>query len=141
MNEDRLLITVNFDVTGDIEEVGIKDITDRLKEIIQEAIGEIEFGEENWKTVFGGPLTIESKQMSVRYCESPFCEHCGERYDDFGIEISDGNTSWCLDCFLANDDAFTEKEIEEMEKKLIQLKKEYYKNKLEELEPKKKRKK
>lgn len=46
----------------------------------------------------------------IRYCELPFCEHCGEGHEPFGVEINDGGTQWCLTCYSCSYEITDEQE-------------------------------
>jgi len=74
------------------------------------------------------------KKYKVTYSDEPFCEHCGSNHDDFAAEVFDkeDDSYWCTNCAWVNgtitDDEYDEIEVEEKKRK-----KEYYKNKLEEI--------
>jgi hypothetical protein len=40
----------------------------------------------------------------IEYVELPFCEHCGDGHEPFGVQIFDGNTHWCLDCYSCDNE-------------------------------------
>lgn len=70
----------------------------------------------------------------VRYTDSPSCEHCGENFDDFAAEFQEnGGPTWCIDCFVI-DNELSEEEEEEIMKEEKRLKIQYYKDKIKELE-------
>ncbi len=152
--DDRMfLITAKFKLRGsDLDGIDIEHVKSNTQDAIQNAVGEIEFSseyydgngedEEVWAAFLNGDVVLDVKEMKIDICARPDCEHCGLGHKDFGIQIFDGATHWCLDCTLAGEpDAFSEKEIEEMEKEVKKMKKEYYTKKLEELEPTKRKKK
>jgi len=39
----------------------------------------------------------------IWYCELPNCEHCGEGYAVFGIEIDHNGIDRCLDCYKSSE--------------------------------------
>ncbi len=45
---------------------------------------------------------VEVCGFDVEYVPRPFCEQCGMGYKDFGVQIGDGKTYWCLDCWVAD---------------------------------------
>ena len=52
----------------------------------------------------------------ISYIELPFCEHCGEGHEPFGVEIDDGGTGWCLDCYMCSE-TVTEEQEQKIRKK------------------------
>lgn len=79
-------------------------------------------------------VKVEIKEFSYKIVALPFCEHCGEHHEEFGLEFFDGGTSWCLDCLNANEQLSDEEYnhyrreeneayIKYLEKKLKKLKK------------------
>ena len=48
---------------------------------------------------------------TINFVELPFCEHCGEGHEAFGAQIDDGNTQWCLSCYMCSND-ITDEEME-----------------------------
>lgn len=142
--DDRMfLITAKFKLRGsDLDDITIEHVKSNVQNAIQNAVGEIEFSseyynsedDEVWSAFLDGNVIIETKEMKVDICARPDCEHCGLAHEDFGIQIFDGGTHWCLDCFLSGEpDAFSKEEIKEMEKEVKKITKEYYTKKLKEL--------
>lgn len=70
-------------------------------------------------------------ELNVRYTALPFCEHCGEGYDEFGVEIEapNGGTSWCLPCFTT-DYELCEQDMATINKTMQRKEKAHYKKKL-----------
>ena len=79
------------------------------------------------------PEKFSLAELNIDYTSLPFCEHCGEGYVDFGVEIMepDGGTYWCLDCFTSNYE-LCDQDIAKIEETLQIEKKAHYKKKLEE---------
>ena len=143
--EKTYIITTKFKVSGILPSfITTEHIESNIESAIEEAIGETALSSEyydmdediEWAVYLKGNVkVIESKEMAVSICEEPFCEHCGERHQDFGIEVFDGGTSWCMSCFLCNDDdVFTEKELDEIYKEEKKLKRQYLLKQLKELD-------
>ena len=139
------LVTARFRVYGNPHHhLSDEHLKSNIAAAVDEGVGEIEFSgewydsQEDWVDALfqEGYTKVELKEFSVSYSESPFCEHCGERHQDFGIMIGDGGTYWCFSCFLSGDgsDFFSEKEIEEMWAEEKRLRKEFYKKKLKEMD-------
>ena len=78
-------------------------------------------------------IKIELKEFSYEIRALPFCEHCGENHEEFGIQFNVDGTSWCLDCYNSDGHLSKEQYAEYWEKVRIAYK-EYLKKKLEELE-------
>ena len=79
-------------------------------------------------------VTVEIQEFSYKIVPLPFCEHCGENHEEFGLQFFDGGTHWCLDCFNSGNDisdeqynAYIEEEkqahLKYLEDKLKKLKK------------------
>ena len=145
MSRKTYLITAQFRVSGDFEHhIEEKHIIQNVESGIDEGTGEIElwgeyYGDYDWiETIFGeGTARVTNiKEFEIEYVEAPFCEHCGERHEDFGAQISDGGTHWCLNCFLSGSDKnfFSEEEIEEFWKEEKEGRKQYYIKKLKEMD-------
>ena len=139
------IVTVKFKVNGILPSIVTKKhIESNIQSEIEEAVGEVALSSEyydmqediEWAVFLEGDVKVESEEISIDICEEPFCEHCGERHTDFGVQVSDGGTSWCLDCFLSgsHSDVFSEDELNELRKKEKTLAKKYYMKKLMELD-------
>ena len=138
------IVTVNFKVSGYLPDMVTKEhIEGNISSGIQDVVSEIALSSEyydmqediEWGVYLEGDVKIKSTEFSVNICNDPFCEHCGERHTDFGIEISDDGTSWCMDCFLSeNDDVFSKEELKEIYKKEKFLRREYLIKQLYDLE-------
>lgn len=133
-------VTVNFQIKGYlpymIEEEHIKG---KIEDLLHDTIalhGEY-YGDydEEWEMYPSGKINVELSEFSITYTEQPFCEHCGERHSDYGVEIHDGGTSWCLNCWLSGNE-MTDEEIEEIQEKEREGKKEYYQKQLDTLNKK-----
>lgn len=138
------VVTAKFKVSGILPSfIDKKHIEGNIRSEIEEAVGEIALSSEyydmdediEWGLYLEGDVNIDSDEFSIDICEEPFCEHCGERHTDFGIEVSDGGTSWCIDCFLSgNDEFFSKEELDELYKREKKERREYLLKKLHELE-------
>jgi len=138
------IVTAKFKVSGYLPYMVTKEhVESNITSQIEDAVGEIALSSEyydmdediEWGVYLHGDVKIKSQEFSVDICEEPFCEHCGERHTDFGIEVHDDGTSWCIDCFLSgNDDVFSEEELKELYKKEKFLRREYLLKQLHELE-------
>lgn len=140
------IVTAKFKISGFLPDMVTEEhIIHNLKAAIQDAVNEIPLSseyyqnyeeDEEWAVYLEDNIKIEMEQMSVRICSDPFCEHCGERYTDFGVEIFYDGTSWCLDCYLSgsNREYLSEEDIKEIQKKLKELKKKHLLKQLHELE-------
>ena len=143
LDDRTFLITAKFKLRGsDLDDIDIEHVTSNVQNAIENSVREVEFSseyygddeDEVWSAFLEGNATVNVKEMKVNICERPDCEHCGLGHEDFGIQIFDGGTHWCLNCFLSNDDnAFSKEEIKLMEKEVKKLKKEHYTKKLKEL--------
>ena len=100
----------------------IKSLESRLKEATKEL--------DVYRTK---PEKYSLGELTVRYSALPFCEGCGERYTEFGVEIEapEGGTSWCLPCFASGNE-LCEQDIATIERTLKKKEKAYYKKKLRE---------
>ena len=140
MSNDRdFIVTVTFKMRGEVpktipEEYIADCVAQDFRCETQFSYDEESF-EEYYMAQIGDESTVSVKvrEFSVCYDEKPFCEHCGDGHKDFGATISLDGVNWCIDCVCLEDD-FTEYEIEQMRKKEKEGLKEYYKNKLKELE-------
>jgi hypothetical protein len=119
-------------------------IESNIQDVIDEAVGDVALSSEyydmnddiEWEIYLEGKVKIQSKEFSIDICEDPFCEHCGERHTDFGIEVRDDGTAWCIDCFLSGsdaDDVLSKEELSDLYKREKKLKIEHYKEKLKQL--------
>jgi len=143
LDDRTFLITAKFKLRGnDLDDIEIEHVKSNTQNAIQNAVGEIEFSseyynsddDEVWAAFLDGEVILDVKEMKIDICAHPDCEHCGLGHEDFGIQIFNGATHYCLDCTLAGEpDAFSKEEIKEMEKEVKRLKKEYYTKKLKEL--------
>lgn len=128
------IVTAKFKISGFLPDMVTEEhINHNLKAVIQDAVNEIPLSseyyqnyeeDEEWAVYLEDNIKIEMEQMKVRICSHPFCEHCGERYTDFGVEIFDGSTSWCLDCYLSGSDRenLSEEDIKEIRKRVKKFK-------------------
>ena len=66
----------------------------------------------------------------ITYKELPFCEHCGDGYKVFGVEVCVGGTSYCMNCASCDGDIFTPEEEVEIFKKEKEKEIAFYKSKL-----------
>jgi len=141
-----------FIVTGKFKMSGIlpgfvekKHIEGNIQSAIEEAVAGIALSSEyydmdddiEWEVYLDGDVKVKSKEFIVEIREDPFCEHCGERHTDFGIEVYDDGTSWCIDCFLSGSDAedvFSKEELKELYKRVKNERRGYLLKKLHELE-------
>jgi len=69
---------------------------------------------------------------TVKYTEEPFCEHCGENFDDFAVVFDDDGIERCYACFTC------EHELTVSESKFINEKErlltiDYYEKKIKKL--------
>ena len=147
-NDDNktFIVTAKFKMSGILPGYVTKEhIESNIQAAIDEAVGDVALSSEyynmnddvEWEVYLEGKVKVESKEYSVEICEDPFCEHCGERHQDFGIEVHDDGTSWCIDCFLSDgaaDDVISKEELKELYKREKKLKVEHYKEKLKRLE-------
>lgn len=77
------------------------------------------------------------RKTEIIYSELPFCEGCGENHTDFGASImhEDGGTSWCIDCWVDDEDCdFTKEEWEKIRNKEKESELKYYREKVRKLE-------
>lgn len=143
--EKTYIITTKFKVSGILPSfIKTEHIEANIQSAIEDAVGEIALSSEyydmeddiEWAVYLKGNVNmLDTKEIAVHICEEPFCEHCGERYQDFGIEIFDGGTSWCMGCFLSNDSGtFSEKEIDEIYKEEKRLRRKHLLKLLKELD-------
>ena len=148
-SEDRnrtFLVTVNFKVSGYLPDmVTKKHIESNIQSEIEESVGEIALSSEyydmdddiEWGVYLSGDVKVKTQEFSIDICEEPFCEHCGERFTDFGIEVHDDGSSWCIDCFLSGSDAedvLSKEELTDLYKREKKERREYLLRKLHELE-------
>lgn len=140
------IVTAKFKMSGILPGyVEKKHIEGNIQSAIEEAVGDIALSSEyydmnddiEWEIYLEGDVKVRSKEFSVVIREEPFCEHCGERHTDFGIEVYDDGTSWCMGCFLSGsdaDDVFTKEELKELYKREKLERRSYLLKKLHELE-------
>jgi len=140
------LVTAKFKMSGVLSPIVTKEhVESNIKYDLGEALGDIVLSSEyydmnddiEWEIYLEGDVKVESKEFSIEICKEPFCEHCGERHTDFGIEVHDDGTSWCIDCFLSGGDAeyvLSKEELKELYKKEKFLRREYLLKQLHELE-------
>jgi len=147
-SEDKkrtFIVTIKFKVGGYLPYMVTKEhVESNIRSEVEEAVGEIALASEyydmdediEWGVYLEGDVKVNSQEFSIDIGEKPFCEHCGEKHEDFGIEVHDDGTSWCMSCFLSgsNDDVFSEEELNIIYANEKTLKKEFYKKKLKELE-------
>lgn len=151
--EDKkyLLVTAKFRMTADdVEDLAETHLISNIQSAVEHGVSEVEFSseyygdgeEEVWTSFLENDVKLEINKISVRICSGPDCEHCGMPYDDFGIEIFDGGTTWCYDCFTSNEpDFFTQKEYDNLMEEVDKEKEEFYTHKLNEIKKRKKNKK
>jgi len=141
-NKKSYLINITLSVSGLVPDmVRIEHVKANIQSAIDEAVGEIElcgeyYGDfdEVWSLFLDGNAIVNAGEYSVTYCSQPFCEHCGEKHQDFGAEIHVNSTSWCLDCYESNNEKyFSEEDINKMYEEEKKLTKEYYIKKLKEM--------
>jgi len=140
----NFIVTATFKMSGLLPHIVTKEhVESNIEAALVEALGDIALSSEwydssediEWEIYLEGDVKVKSKEFSVTIREQPFCEHCGERHSDFGIEVSDDGTGWCIDCFLSgNGDAFSVKELKELYEKEKFLKREFLLKQLHELE-------
>lgn len=138
------VINSKFKISGFLpDRVSEEHIKSNIRYQIRDAVSEIALSseyyenedDEEWGMYLESDIELEMDQVVVRIGKHPFCEHCGEGYADFGIEIFDGATSWCLDCYSSNTNSFlTKEEINEIRSKFKELKKKQLLKELKELE-------
>jgi hypothetical protein len=139
------IVTATFKISGFLpDKVTEEHIKGNIISDIREAVGDIALSseyygddeDEEWEMFLEGDIELEMEEMAVKVCARPFCEHCGENHTDFGAEISDGGTSWCLDCYLSgrNRTNLSKEDIEEIRKSVKKLKRKYLLKQLHELE-------
>jgi hypothetical protein len=138
------IITAKFKVSGTLPHFISKEhIESNIQAAIERAAGEIELSSEYydmkedivWAAFLQGDVQMETKEIKVDICAEPFCEHCGERHTDFGVEVYEDGITWCLNCFLqGNDDVFSKEEISEIQSNTKTLKIKHYKDILKDLE-------
>jgi hypothetical protein len=138
------IVTAKFKVSGVLPDIVTKEhIESNIRSEIEHVVGEIPLSSEHydinndveWAVYLEGNVKINSEEFSINICEEPFCEHCGSKHTDFGVEVSDGGTSWRLNCFISeNSDLLSKEEINDLYKQEKLLKKEFYNKKLKELE-------
>ena len=140
------IVTAKFKMSGVLPGyVEKKHIEGNIQSAIDEAVGDIALSSEyydmnddiEWEIYLEGDVKISSKEFRIDICEEPFCEHCGERFTDFGIEVHDDGSSWCIDCFLSGSDAedvLSKEELTDLYKREKKERREYLLRKLHELE-------
>lgn len=138
------IVTAKFRISGFLpDKVTEGHIKSNIQSQMRDAVSEIDLSseyydgedDEEWGIYLDSDIELEMEQIVVRIGIHPFCEHCGENHEDFGIEISDGTTSWCLDCYLSYTNNFlTKEDIKEIRSKFKELKKKHLLRELEELE-------
>jgi hypothetical protein len=134
-----IVVEVNWE--NKYEAVGDPDMETAIKEHIKGI--ENNFGyewdlEEDVAYIEGDLKILEIKPVNIiepNLKVLPFCEHCGEGHIEFGCEFSDGNTSWCLDCYLSDkpNSSHLYNYYSKLEKKAYVK---YLKNKIKEVEGK-----
>ena len=108
--ERDFIVTAKMKFSGMLPNMVIKDhIESKIRNKIENTCNDIVldgeyYGNYNmeWQIFLEGDVDINTMEYNITFREEPFCEHCGERYTDFGIEIEDQGTTWCLDCFYSN---------------------------------------
>lgn len=137
------VLTVKFRMSGALPDMVTKEhICSNVYDAIQGAVGEVELSgeyygdiDDEWEIYLNGEIWIDAEEISVWVGSSPFCEYCGERHSDIGAEISNGGTSWCLDCYTSNPDhRLSDEDIKVIREKIKELKKDYYKKKIKEID-------
>jgi len=138
------IVTAKFKMSGFLpDRVSEEHIKSNIQSAIQDAVSEIALSseyyddedDEEWGIYLEDNAKIDLETMRIRICELPFCEHCGEGYTDFGIEIFDGVTSWCLDCYLSDGgDRLSKEDIEEIRAEFKKLKRKHLLIELHKLE-------
>jgi len=138
-NKKTYLVTAKFKLRGNIpsiveEEHIKKNIEGMLSSNAVVLAGEY-YGDcdEEWE-MYVEDAQVELDEFKVVYTDEPFCEHCGKNHTDFAAEISKDGTSWCLNCYTADEHSLSDKEIKGIQKEEKRLKKEHYKKKLKELD-------
>lgn len=129
------IVTAKFKMSGFLpDKVTEEHIKSNIEDQLRKAVSEVALSseyydeesepDEEWAVYLEDEVKIEMNEMAVRICNHPFCEHCGERYTDFGVEIFDGGTSWCLDCYLSgsNRENLSEEDIKEIRKRAKKFK-------------------
>jgi len=140
------IVTAKFKMSGILPGYVTKEhIEGNIQSALDEALGDIALSSEyydmdddiEWEIYLEGNVKVDTKEFSIEICEEPFCEHCGERFTDFGIQVHDDGTSWCIDCFLSGgdaDDVFSKEELAELYKREKKERRGYLLKKLHELE-------
>ena len=141
----KFIVTAKFKMSGILSPMVTKEhVESNIKYALEEALGDIALSSEyydmnddiEWEIYLDGDVKMDTKEFSVEICENPFCEHCGERFTDFGIMVRDDGTAWCIDCFLSGSDrdALSKEELSELYAEEKKLKKKHYKEKLKALD-------
>jgi hypothetical protein len=107
-----------------------KSIIKTLESRIKSLESELKKTETKLDSYRSKPEKYSLGELNIRYTALPFCEHCGENHEEFGVEIKDptGGTSWCLNCFTSQYD-LCKQDVTKIEKERKKKEKAYYKKK------------
>lgn len=76
--------------------------------------------DKEWLLTKIGTANIDVRECVVNYKAIPSCQNCGDAFKEFGVEVSNGEISCCLDCakdkLSISDEEYAE--IREHEKEL-----------------------
>jgi len=139
-NKKEYLVTLNLKLSGVLPDTISEDhIKNNLIHKIQSECSDITLSgeyygdyDDQWLVCVDGDIDAEITEYKINYSENPFCEHCGDNYTDFGVEINVGGTSWCLDCF-SNNETLSENEYENILLLEKNKRKKYLQNKVKKL--------
>jgi hypothetical protein len=70
------------------------------------------------------------------YGEEPFCEHCGENFEDFAVTFDDDGIERCIDCFNCEHD-LSKEDFNFIRKKEDRLTIEYYERMIKDIKTRK----
>jgi len=136
--EATYLVTAKLRVTGDVASIVTEEhieanLRDKLQGMEVTLSGEYygDFDEE-WELSIDDDIELYISKRVIEYSDKPYCEACGENYDDYGVTIST-HTGWCPDC-AEEAGTISDKEYKAIKKELKKKKKAYYQKKLKELE-------